>query len=82
MEGRRVAILGIIVEDPQSVDSLNAILHECNEWIIGRMGIPYREREISIISIVMDAPGDVISGLSGKIGMLHGVSCKATYSKI
>ena len=82
MEGRRVAILGIIVEDPQSVDSLNAILHECNEWIIGRMGIPYRERGISIISIVglkPDAIDPIIdhhrswrhtAGIIGNVGFL------------
>ena len=82
MDDRRVAILGIIVEDPESADALNMLLHECKEWIIGRMGIPYRERNINIISIVMDAPETVISALSGKIGMLKGVTCKATYSKL
>ena len=78
----RVALIGIVLKDRHSAERLNGILHEYSDFIIGRMGIPYRERGISIISIVMDAPGDVISGLSGKIGMLHGVSCKATYSKI
>ena len=82
MNERRVAILGVIVENPASVDALNAILHECKEWIIGRMGIPYKERSISIISIVMDAPAEIISSLSGMIGMLDGVTCKATYSKL
>ena len=82
MNERRVAILGVIVENPASVDALNAILHECKEWIIGRMGIPYKERSISIISIVMDAPAEIISSLSGKIGMLDGVTCKATYSTL
>lgn len=78
----RVAMLGIIVEDPESVEKLNAILHDVREYVIGRMGIPYRQRNISIISVVMDAPETVISAVSGKLGMLHGVSSKTTYSKI
>lgn len=78
----RVAMLGIIVEDPESVENLNAILHEVREYVIGRMGIPYRQRNISIISVVMDAPETVISAVSGKLGMLPGVSSKTTYSKI
>ncbi len=82
MEENRVALLGIIVECPEAAERLNALLHEAKEYIIGRMGIPYKERGISIISIVIDAPADVISSLSGKIGMIGGVSCKATYSRI
>lgn len=78
----RVAMIGIIVEDPESVEKLNAILHEAREYVIGRMGIPYRQRKISIISIVMDAPETVISAVSGKLGMLHGVSSKTIYSKV
>lgn len=78
----RIAVIGIIVENPASVDKLNAILHEYSQYIIGRMGIPYRERCISIISIVMDAPNEVISALSGKIGMLPNVSAKTVYSKL
>ena len=78
--GTRVAVIGIIVEDPNSVDHLNEILHEFGSYIIGRMGIPYREKGISIISIAIDAPQDVISALAGKVGNLPGVSAKTAYS--
>lgn len=78
--GTRVAVIGIIVEDPDSVDQLNEILHEFGSHIIGRMGIPYREKDISIISIAIDAPQDVISALAGKVGNLPGVSAKTAYS--
>lgn len=77
----RVALIGIIVENPDSVTQMNALLHEYGPYIIGRMGIPYREKGISIISIVMDAPMDKISSLSGKLGMLNGVSTKTIYSR-
>ena len=77
----RVAVISIIVEEPASVEPMNQILHQYSEYIIGRMGIPYRARGLSIISIAMDAPQDKISALSGKIGKLPGVSAKATYSK-
>ena len=78
----RVALIGIVVENLDSVARLNAILHEYGSYIIGRMGIPYKKREISIISVAVDAPGDVINTLSGKLGMLPGVSTKTIYSKI
>lgn len=78
----RVAIIGVIVEDADSVEKLNQILHNYGEYIIGRMGIPYRQKEINVISIAIDAPQDVISALSGKLGALKGVSCKAVYSKV
>lgn len=77
----RVAVISIIIEDPASVQPMNEILHQYSAYIIGRMGIPYRSRGISIISIAMDAPQDTISALSGKIGRLSGVSAKAAYSK-
>jgi putative iron-only hydrogenase system regulator len=77
----RVALIGIIVENRDSVESLNNLLHKYGEYIIGRMGLPYPKRGISIISICMDAPGDVISSLSGKLGMLPGVTTKTVYSK-
>lgn len=77
----RVAIAAIIVEDPDSVNLLNDLLHEYSQYIIGRMGIPHRERGISIISIAMDAPQDVISAMTGKIGRLKGVTAKTTYSR-
>lgn len=78
----RVALIGIIVEDQEVAGRLNEILHQYKQYIIGRMGIPYQKRDVSIISIVIDAPGDVISALSGKLGMLKGVSSKAVYSKV
>ena len=77
----RVAVIGIIVEDPGSAERVNAVLHEYSAYIIGRMGIPYREKGISIISIAMDAPPDAISALSGKIGRIGGVSVKAAFAK-
>ena len=78
----RVALIGVVVENYQSVELLNSILHQYGEYIISRMGVPYQKRGISIISIAVDAPGDVISALSGKLGMLPGVSTKTIYSKI
>ncbi len=76
----RVALIGIIVENHNSVEKINALLHDYAEYIIGRMGIPYKEKQISIISITLDAPNDVISALSGKLGRLDGVSSKTIYS--
>ena len=78
----RVAVIGIIVEETESVAKLNALLHEYAAYIISRMGVPYREKSISIISVAIDAPQDVISALSGKIGKLPGVNVKAAYSKV
>ena len=78
----RVAVMGIIVENPDSVEKLNSLLHDYSAFIIGRLGIPYREKHISIVSIAIDAPQDVISALSGKIGKLKGVSSKAAYSNV
>ncbi len=78
---KRIAILGIIVENPDMASQVNELLHEYRDSIIGRMGMPYREKNISVISIVMDAENNVISALSGKLGMLDGVSAKAVYSK-
>ena len=78
----RVAVMSIIVENPESVEKLNGLLHEHGEYIIGRMGIPYRKRNISIISIALDAPQDIIAALAGKIGNLKGISVKTAYSGI
>ena len=78
----RVAVLGIIVEKTESVERLNTLLHDCGRHIIGRMGIPYRERGINIISVAVDAPQDVISELAGKIGGLEGISVKTAYSNV
>ena len=78
----RVALIGIIVEEPDSVGPLNELLHEYRQYIIGRMGIPYKPRNISVISVTLDAPMDVISSLSGKLGMLKGVTSKALMAKL
>ncbi len=77
----RIAILGIIVENTEYADGVNQILHEYGSYIVGRMGIPYRERKLSVISVIIDASTDVIGALSGKLGMLEGVSVKTVYSK-
>ena len=77
----RVAVISIIVEEPERVNQLNEILHSASDYIIGRMGIPYREKDISIISIVIDAPVNVINNVSGKLGRLSGVTAKTAYSK-
>ncbi len=78
----RVAIIAIIVENPDSVEKLNALLHTYAAYIIGRMGIPYREKGVSIISVAVDAPQDAISALSGKIGKLPGIAVKTAYSNV
>ncbi|MEE1159526.1 MAG: TM1266 family iron-only hydrogenase system putative regulator [Atopobiaceae bacterium] len=78
----RVAVVGIIVEEPESVEKLNAVLHDFGEYIIGRMGVPYRTRGINVISVAVDAPGNVISSLAGKVGNLPGVSAKTAYSNV
>lgn len=78
----RIALIGIVVENTDSVEKINSVLHEYGEYIVGRMGIPYHKRHISVISIVMDAPGDVISALSGKLGMIPHVNIKTVYSKV
>ena len=78
----RVAVMGIIVEDTNSAEALNSILHEYAPYIIGRMGVPYRKKNISIVSIALDAPQDTISAVSGKIGRLKGVSVKTAYSNV
>ena len=78
----RVAVISIIIENPESVQPMNEILHLYGDYIIGRMGIPYRAKGINIISIAIDAPQDVISTLSGKIGKLKGVSSKVAYSNV
>lgn len=78
----RVALIGIVVENSDSVGKLNELLHENGRYIIGRMGIPYEKKGVSIISIAIDAPNDVISSLSGKLGRLDGVAAKTVYSKV
>lgn len=78
----RVAMISIVVEKSGQVDALNHILSEYAGHIIGRMGVPYPKREISLISVAMDAPADTISAMTGKIGMLKGISSKALYAKL
>ena len=78
----RIAVMSIIVEKGGAVEQLNELIHEYGEFIIGRMGIPYRDRGINIISIVLDAPQDKIAALSGKVGNLSGVTAKTAYSKV
>ena len=78
----RVAVISIIVENNDSTEQLNSLLHTYGEYIIGRMGLPYKKRNVSIVSIAIDAPQDVISALTGKIGRLQGVSVKTAYSNV
>lgn len=78
----RIALIGIIVENTDSIEQLNHLLHEYGSYIIGRMGIPYREKKINIISVAIDAPQDIINALSGKIGRLSGITAKTVYSNI
>lgn len=82
MTETRIALIGIIVEDMDPIEALNSLLHENSHYIVGRMGIPYRERGVNIISVAIDAPQDVINALSGKLGRLHGITAKTVYSNI
>lgn len=81
MTETRVALIGIIVENKDAIEEMNQILHQYAEYIIGRMGVPYEEKSISIISVAIDASSDVISALSGKLGALQGINTKTIYSK-
>lgn len=78
----RIALIGIIVEMEESAEPLNHLLHEYRECVVGRMGIPYRDKGVNIISVAVDAPQDTINALSGKIGRLEGVSAKTVYANI
>lgn len=78
----KVSVISIIVKDEESAGRVNELLHEFRQYIVGRMGIPYRDRDVSIISVVLDAPGDITSTLSGKLGMLQGVSAKTLTAKL
>ncbi len=81
MSETRLAVVSIIVENPSSVEKLNALLHEFGGHIVGRMGIPYRPKKISVLSVVMDAPQEAVNALTGKLGMLDGVTAKTLFSK-
>ena len=78
----RVSVISIIIKDEEAAVTVNELIHEFRNYIVGRMGIPFRQREVSIISVVLDAPGDVTSSLSGKLGMLKGVSAKTLTAKL
>lgn len=80
IQGTRVALISIIIKDTDAVERLNEILHRYRDYVIGRMGIPYREKRIQIISVAVDAPPDVINAMSGMIGRLSGVSSKVAYA--
>ena len=79
---KRIAVMGIIVENRESAEPLNALLSEYGEYIIGRMGVPYKEKGVHIVSIAIDAPQDAIAALAGKVGNLSGVSVKTAYSNV
>ncbi|AWW26685.1 TM1266 family iron-only hydrogenase system putative regulator [Acetobacterium carbinolicum] len=79
---KRIGLIAIVVEKKEAVEKLNQVLHDYREHIVGRMGIPYQQRGISVISVVVDAPTNIISSLSGKLGMIEGVSIKTVYSKL
>ncbi|WP_300963368.1 TM1266 family iron-only hydrogenase system putative regulator [uncultured Duncaniella sp.] len=78
----RVSVVSIIIKDEEAAGAVNELLHEFRQYLVGRMGIPYRQREVSIISVVLDAPGDATSALSGKLGMIEGVSAKTLTAKM
>ena len=80
-ENTRIAIAAVIVEDPDAVEEMNGVLHEYSVYIIGRMGIPHPSRDLSVISVALEADQDTISALSGKLGALPGVSTKTIYAK-
>lgn len=79
---KRIAVMGIIVEERESAEALNALLSEYGEYIIGRMGVPYKEKNVHIVSVAIDAPQDTIAALAGKVGNLRGVSVKTAYSNV
>lgn len=78
----RIAVIAIIIENNEVADELNRLLHQYSAYVVGRMGVPYREKKVAVISVILDAPQDVISALSGKLGMLPGVSSKTVYSRL
>ena len=78
---KKIAVIAIIVSDSESVEQVNKIFHDFRDYVIGRLGIPYRERKVNVISIVVDAPQEIINSISGKLGMLNGVSSKVVTTK-
>ena len=81
-DNTKIALIGIIIEDTDSVERVNELLHMYSQYIVGRMGLPYRERNINIISVVIDAPQNIISALSGKLGMIKGIQVKSVQAKL
>ncbi len=79
MEEKRICVLSVIVEDRQQAEKLNAYLSEYGEYVVGRMGIPYREKRVNVICVVMDAPAAAVNALTGKIGQLKGVTAKTLF---
>lgn len=82
MENTKIALIGIIIEEKDAVEQVNNLLHTYSQYIVGRMGLPYRERNINIISVVLDAPEGKISALSGKLGMIKGIRVKSVQAKL
>ena len=80
MDENKIAVVAIIISDANCSERVNSILHDYGNYIVGRMGLPYREKAVNVISIVLDAPAGAINGLTGKLGMINGVSAKALYS--
>ena len=81
MDEKRIAVAAIVIDDPEAATEVNAVLHDYNEMIIGRMGVPYKERGVSLISVALDAEPDAISALTGRLGKIKGVSAKAVISR-
>ena len=81
-DNTKIALIGIIIEETDSVERVNELLHMYSQYIVGRMGLPYRERNINIISVVIDAPQNIISALSGKLGMIKGIQVKSVQAKL
>ena len=80
-EETKIAVVAIIVNDYESVDKVNSVLHEFRDYIIGRQGLPYRQKHLSVITVILDAKNEVINSLSGKIGMIKGVKSKVLTTK-
>lgn len=81
MEENRLAVISIMVEDRSSAARINQLLSEYGEYIVGRMGVPYKERNLSVICVIADAPADALNRLTGKIGSLHGVTAKTLFGR-
>ncbi len=76
MKDCRIGVIAMVISDYEAVEKVNALLHDFREYVIGRMGIPYKEKNVNVISVVLDAPNEILNGLSGKLGMIHGVNSK------